>query len=211
MIPVEKSIFDVKSGFNCYFKHWAVILELLNGSFVNIQFGRNGFSLKEFNETQIKREKLIRCNNWDLGKKDCPVSFCYLGIADYKYEKLKSILEKIKKDEIQHFDRNGVSYYNLISRNCQHFVCDIERILFRKIKFWHSFNFYLNEFLNEFFSNIDINELKKNHEKEIKKVNRCIAAFDIFSYLLQLDQHHGSNITKQLIDNGAAEKIIDSI
>lgn len=211
LIPVEKSIFDIKSGFNCYFKHWAVILELSNGSFVNIQFGRSGFSLEEFNETPDKGRNLLDAiiNTW--GEKDCPVSFCYLGNANYKYDELKSILETIKNDEMQHFDKNGVSYYNLGFRNCQHFACDIERILFGKIQFWHSFNYYLNDFFTEFFPNIDINELKKNYEKEIKQKNRAIVAVDIFMYLFQFDSHHGSNITQKLIDNGTAEKIIDSI
>ena len=41
------------------FKHWAIILELSNGSYVNIQFGRNGFSLEEFNKTNIEGENLM--------------------------------------------------------------------------------------------------------------------------------------------------------
>ena len=44
----KKDVFEIKNGFNFYFKHWAIILELSNGSFVNIQYGRNGFSLEEF-------------------------------------------------------------------------------------------------------------------------------------------------------------------
>ena len=43
-----KSVVDFCVKF--VFKHWAIILELSNGSYVNIQFGRNGFSLKEFNK-----------------------------------------------------------------------------------------------------------------------------------------------------------------
>ena len=100
LIPVEKNIFDIKSSFNCYFKHWAVIFELSNGSFVSIQFGRSGFSLKEFNETEIKGRNLLDEIIETWGEKDCPVSFCYLGNANYRYEELKSILEIIKKDEM---------------------------------------------------------------------------------------------------------------
>ena len=45
------NIFKIKNGFIPYFKHWAIILELSNYTYVNIQFGRNGFSLREFNKT----------------------------------------------------------------------------------------------------------------------------------------------------------------
>ena len=211
LIPTKKNIYSIKSGFNCSFKHWAVLLELSNGTFVNIQFGRSGFSLEEFNQTQIKGRNLLDAIIETWGKEDAPVSFCYLGDANYRYEELKLILKRIKKNEAQNFNKNGVPYYNLLSRNCQHFVCDIERILFGKILFWHSFDYYLDEFFNEFFSDIDSNALKKNYENEIKKMNRVIVAADIFMYFLQLDSHHGSNITQQLINNGAANKIIDSI
>ena len=53
----KKNIFKIKNKFNCNFKHWAIILELSNGSFVNIQYGKNGFSLEEFKE-QILKEKI---------------------------------------------------------------------------------------------------------------------------------------------------------
>lgn len=211
LIPLKENIYSIRNGFNCSIKHWAVILELSNGTFVNIQFGRNGFALEEFNETQIKGRNLLDAIIKTWGKEDDPISFCYLGNANYRYEELKKILKRIKSNEIQNFNNNRVPYYNLLSRNCQHFACDIERILFGKIQFWHSFNYYLDKFLNEFFSNIDLKALKQNYESEIKKINSIITAADIFMYILQFDSHHGSNITKRLIDNGAAKKIIDSI
>ena len=51
-------------------------------------------------------------------------------------------------------------YYNLTFKNCQHFACDIEKILFGKIQFWHSFDYYLKEFYQKFFEKININELQ---------------------------------------------------
>lgn len=211
LIPAKRNIYSIKNGFNCSIKHWAVILELSNGTFVNIQFGRNGFALKEFNETEIKGRNLLDAIIETWGNVDDPVSFCFLGNADYRYEELKKLLKRIKINEAQNFNKNGVPYYNLLSRNCQHFACDIERILFGRIQFWHSFNYYLDEFLNEFFSNIDLEALKKNYESEIKKMNRFITVADVFMFFFELDSYHGSNITKRLIDNGTAGKIIDSI
>ena len=32
----KKNVFEIKNGIKCSFKHWALILELSNGSFVNI-------------------------------------------------------------------------------------------------------------------------------------------------------------------------------
>ena len=45
------NIFKIKNEYHTRFKHWAIILELSNYTYVNIQFGRNGFSLREFNKT----------------------------------------------------------------------------------------------------------------------------------------------------------------
>ena len=88
----KKNIFKIKNKFNCNFKHWAIILELSNGSFVNIQYGKNGFSLEEFNETDIKGENLLNSilNTW--GKDGAPFSFFFLGNANYNYGKLIKIL-----------------------------------------------------------------------------------------------------------------------
>ena len=81
-------IFDSRKYFNRYFKHWTIILELSNNSFVNIQFGRNGFSLKEFNQTEIKGENILDAILYTWGEKNEPVSFCYLGNVNFDYEKL---------------------------------------------------------------------------------------------------------------------------
>ena len=80
------------------FKHWALILELSNSSYVNIQFGRNGFSLKEFNKTEIEGENLLNSILDTWGEKYDILSFCYLGEPNYEYEKLKIYLKE-KKDK----------------------------------------------------------------------------------------------------------------
>ena len=53
------NIFDIENETRWYPKHWAIILELSNDSYVNIQFGRDGFSLDEFNKTNIKGENIL--------------------------------------------------------------------------------------------------------------------------------------------------------
>ena len=136
-----------------YFKHWAIILELSNGSFVNIQFGRNGFSLKEFNQTNIGGENILNAIKETWGEKH-PFSFCYLGNANYEYENLKSFLEKEKNKEAKKFEEEGKTYYNIFHYNCQHFACEIEKILFNTIKTCHHFDYYLIEFFQTFFANI---------------------------------------------------------
>lgn len=170
----KKNIFKIKNEWNCKPKHWAIILELSNDSYVNIQFGRNGFSLKEFNKTQIEGENILNAilNIW--GEKDHPASFCYLGHAKYDYEKLKKYLRKIKEKEIKNFNENRKIFYNVVFRNCQHFVCDIEKILFNGIIFCHSFDFYLEGFFKRFFPNKNINELKLKVNETIKKENEEI-------------------------------------
>ena len=40
-------------------KHWAIILELSNGSYANIQFGWNGFYFKEFNKADNEGENIL--------------------------------------------------------------------------------------------------------------------------------------------------------
>ena len=56
MIKPKINIFNIKNYWIGYFKHWGIILELSNGSYVNIQFGKNGFSLEEYNKTEIEGE-----------------------------------------------------------------------------------------------------------------------------------------------------------
>ena len=53
---LKSNLFNINNGINIYPKHWAIILELSNETFVNIQFGRTGFSLKEFDGNK-------RCEN----------------------------------------------------------------------------------------------------------------------------------------------------
>jgi len=74
-------------------------LELSNGSYVNIQFGRNGFSLEEFDETDIKGENVLNSilNTW--GQDGAPFSFCELGNANYNYGNLIEILKEKKNEE----------------------------------------------------------------------------------------------------------------
>ena len=126
-----------------FFKHWAIILELSNGSFVNIQFGRNGFSLKEFNQTNIGGENILNAIKETWGEKHHPFSFCYLGNANYEYENLKSFFEKEKNKEAKKFEEEGKTYYNIFHYNCQHFACEIEKILFNTIKTCHHFDYYI--------------------------------------------------------------------
>ena len=165
----EQNVFEIKNESKYYFKHWAIILELNNGSFVNIQFGCNGFSLKEFNKTDVEGESLLNSIIETWGEKSHPFSFCFLGYANYEYKKLKKELEKIKKEESESFKDKGTVYYNLLHRNCQHFACDIEKILFGKIKIWHSFNYYLNEFYKNFFPNVDTNKLQTKYKDNLNK------------------------------------------
>ena len=148
------------NNFEPTFKHWAIILELSNDSYVNIQFGRNGFSLKEFNKTIIEGENIFNAIMETWGQKYHPFSFCYLGNANYRYEELKNKLFEKKNEEKKNFEKEGKTYYNLFHNNCQHFACEVEKILFGKIKTWHSFDYYIYEFFEIFFPNIDINTLK---------------------------------------------------
>ena len=171
----EENIFDIKNETRWYFKHWAIILELSNDTYVNIQFGRNGISLDEFNKTNIEGENILNSIIKTWGEKTHPCSFCYLGKADYEYEKLKESLKKIKDEEKKRYNEKGNIYYNLAHKNCQHFACDIEKLLFGEIKGWHSFDYYLDDFFNKFFPNVDINILKSKHQEDIDKKNEEIA------------------------------------
>ena len=174
LVESEKNIFDIKNETKRWFKHWAIILELSNDSYVNIQFGRDGFSLDEFNKTNIEGENILNSIIKTWGEKTHPCSFCYLGKADYEYEKLKEILKKIKDEEKKRYNEKGNIYYNLAHKNCQHFACDIERLIFGEIKGWHSFDYYLDDFFKKFFPNVDINILKSKHKEDIIKKNEEI-------------------------------------
>ena len=162
--------FDITNKTKFNFKHWALILELSNGTYVNIQFGKEGFSLKEFNKTNIDGENVLDAIVETWGFTDHPFSFCYLGKANYNYEILKEKLKSIKNKEKERFKVEGAVYYNLMHRNCQHFACDIEKILFGGIQIWHSFNYYLQDFYQEFFNQININKLKQNLENKQKSI-----------------------------------------
>ena len=91
------NIFDIKSEYHTRFKHWAIILELSNKTYVNIQFGRNGFSLREFNKEKIEGLSVLNAIIDTWGEENHPVSFCYLGSLNYNYETLKNYLRKKKR------------------------------------------------------------------------------------------------------------------
>ena len=172
LIP-KKNIFNIKNEFKFFPKHWATILELSNETYVSIQFGQDGFSLKEFDKTNINGESVLLAilNTW--GEEGDPFSFVYLGIANKKYSELIEYL-KMKK-----FGKNGVVYYNLLFNNCQHVTCDIEKILYDHIYFWHSFDYYLNAFFENFFPDVDINILKRKYESDLVKNNEKLFIHNI--------------------------------
>ena len=136
-------------------KHWAILLELSNGSYVNIQFGRNGFSLKEFNKADNEGKNISSAIDETWGQMGSFKHFCYLGNANYEYENLKKYLKEIKDKETKKFEEEGKTYYNLFHYNCQHFACEIEKVLFNKIKTRHSFDYALDEYKKQFFPYIE--------------------------------------------------------
>lgn len=81
------------------FKHWAIILELSNKAYINIQFGRNGFSLNEFNNTENEEENVLDAILDTWGEVTQPFSFCFLGNSNFEYEKLKEQLKVLKEQE----------------------------------------------------------------------------------------------------------------
>ena len=97
----KKDVFKIKNESKYYFKHWAIIIELSNDSYVNVQFGKSGFSLIEFNKTNIEGESILNAiiNTW--GDDGMPFSFCYLGIANSNYNDLKLFLNKKKKMKLK--------------------------------------------------------------------------------------------------------------
>ena len=120
LMKPKANVFKIKNECNSHFKHWAIILELSNDSYVNIQFGRNGFSLKEYNKTDIKGESVFNSIKETWGEDDNPFSFCYLGEAKYQYNELINTLNDKKKEESKRFEEKGETYYNVFSKNCQH-------------------------------------------------------------------------------------------
>ena len=171
LIRPKQNVFKLKNEFKSHFKQWAMLLELSNGSYINIQFAKTGFALKEFNVTKIPGENILNAILETWGEDGHPFSFCYLGNANYDYENLKLILLIKKGGEIKSYEENGKTYYNVGFLNCQHFACDLELILFGLIKTWHSFNYYLLEFFKKFFPNINIKLLKQKYEADLFKKN----------------------------------------
>ena len=164
---LHKNLFNICGCITAKFKHWALILELSNSTYVNIQFGRNGFSLKEFNKTEIEGKNLLNSILDTWGEKNAILSFCYLGEPNYEYEKLKIYLKEKKDKEKKKYEEKNCIYYNACFNNCQHFCCEMEEVLFGKIQGWHSFDFYLNQFYITFFPT----EFKLKYEEELKKKN----------------------------------------
>lgn len=205
-LEIEKpkvNIFKIENTFNSYFKHWAIILELSNNTYVNIQFGRNGISLKEFNETKVKGGNILNSIIYTWGEEGLPVSFCYLGYSNYEYNKLKDKLKKIKDKETKNFNENGKTYYNCFFKNCQHLVCDIEKILFNGIHIYHFFDFYLDDFFKYFFTNIDLNNLKIKYNELIEKENKKIYEDNLIAI-----ENFGEKLSKRNVPNGKINETI---
>ena len=171
---LHKNLFKMKSRANINVKHWAMILELSNNYFVNIQFGRNGISLKEFEKTDIEGENIFYSIIETWGEKDAPISFCYLGKANIEYQKLKIHLKELKEKESKRYEEKKRTFYNLIYKNCQEFCCCLEEYIFGEKIFWHSFDYYINEFYNTFFPEMDITKWKLKYEEELKNKNEEI-------------------------------------
>ena len=87
----------VKNEIKLKFKHWAIILDLSNKAYINIQFGRNGFSLNEFNDTEKEEENVFDAILDTWGNITAPFSLCFLGNANFEYEKLKEQLNVLKE------------------------------------------------------------------------------------------------------------------
>ena len=171
-----KNLFNLTDRSKSMFNHWSIILELSNNAYVNIQSGKFGFSLKEFNQTEIEAENIFKSifvDTW--GEKNAPLFFCFLGNADYEYEKLKSFLHKIKDKEEKEFEKRKCIDYNLIMKNCQNFCKNIEKILFGKKKAIHGFDdISLDDFFKEYFPKINIKKMKLKYEEDIRKKNKNI-------------------------------------
>ena len=171
---LHKNLFKMENRPSINIKHWALLLELSNDYFINIQFGRNGFSLKEFEKTEIEGENIFYAINETWGERDAPISFCYLGKANIRYQILKSHLRELKEEEANRYEAKGKTFYHLLSKNCQEFCCDIEKYLFGKKIIWHSFDYYINEFYSNFFPKMDITKWKSKYEENLKNKNEEI-------------------------------------
>lgn len=168
------AISELKSSVSVSFKHWAMILELSNKTFVNIQLGRKGFRLKEIHSSDSEGENAFEaiCQTWgdSLGF----FSFCYLGRADFEYEKLKEILWEMKEKEVESLLEKGEVGYNILYNNCQNFVCDLEKVLFGKSKLWHKFEYYLKDFFDCFFEGA-FSKIKASYfDIYIEKINEYV-------------------------------------
>ena len=85
--------------------------------------------------------------------------------------------------------------------NCHHFACDIEKILFGDILFFHFFNYYLNEFYEYFFNDININILELDYEKKLDKINELIFESNVKTKNnLRLENNRGMNKILDWID-----------
>ena len=171
LLEPRHNVFNIKGEIKKNLKHWALILELSNGSYVNTQFGDTGLSLKEFNETNIQGESVLNAILDTWGEDGHPFSFCFLGNANFRYEYLKKKLESIKNEETKTFNEGSKNFYNFALKNCQDFVCEIEYFLFRFNDQLHLFDYYLNEFFEKFFPNVNMNILKKKYEEDLVKTN----------------------------------------
>jgi hypothetical protein len=171
LLEPRHNVFNIKGEIKKNLKHWALILELSNGSYVNTQFGDTGLSLKEFNETNIQGESVLNAILDTWGEDGHPFSFCFLGNANFRYEYLKKKLESIKNEETKTFNEGSKNFYNFALKNCQDFVCEIEYFLFRFNDQLHLFDYYLNEFFEKFFPNVNMNILKKKYEEDLEKTN----------------------------------------
>ena len=165
------NVFNIKGEIKKNLKHWALILELSNDSYVNIQFGITGLALKEFNKTNIPGESVLNAILETWGEDGHPFSFCFLGNANFRYECLKKKLESIKNEEEKNVKEGSKNLYNVAFNNCQDFVCEIEYFLFRYNDPLHPFNYYLNEFFEKFFPNVNMYILKKKYEEDLEKTN----------------------------------------
>ena len=78
--------------------------------------------------------------------------------------------------------------------------CDIEKLLFNKIKIWHSFDYYLEDFFKYFFSNIDLTTLKLKYNEQLEKENKELYEYNlkkINDLEFRIKYTVNSNITKK--------------
>ena len=174
--PTKTNLFNIKNGFNRHFKHWALILELNNYTYVNVQFGRTGISLKEFSGKE-RCENVLYAISETWGQQNHPLSFCELGIPiNNDYKSLRDLLDEKKEIEKDKINKNKKIFYNFAYRNCQNFVCEIEKVLFKKKQFWHSFPYYLEDFYQKFFEidETDMNRFLSLLKDRVDKKNQEI-------------------------------------